>query len=127
MQNISSPARVGYRTWVHGVIELPPLVHPHFSDASRIVEHHILNASRERVGRLVAKHVAHVRARHDLQPPAALPHLYPDFITFTQIFITFDPIFITFAPIFITFTPIFVTFTPMSMSFNPIKYLFGII
>ena len=65
-----------HKTWVHGVVEIPPLVHPDLGHASRVLVDDLGHAAGEGVRRLVAEDVAHVRARDDLQDAAALPNLH---------------------------------------------------
>ena len=62
-------------TWVHLIIEVPPLVHPHFGHAHGVLDDDVADAAGERVGRLVPEHVTDARARNDLQLAAALPDL----------------------------------------------------
>lgn len=64
------------RTWVHGVIELSPFVHPDFGDTRRVVKHHILHSPGEGVGWFVSENVADVWTGDNLEDAAALPHLY---------------------------------------------------
>lgn len=52
-----------------------PIIKPDFSEARVVVVDDAAGAPGERVGRSLAEHVAHVRARADLQSPAAHPHL----------------------------------------------------
>lgn len=52
-----------------------PVVEPHLGEARVVVVDDAARAPRERVGRGLAEHVAHVRARRDLQRAAAHPHL----------------------------------------------------
>lgn len=51
------------------------LIHPDFRQASVVFVDDLSRPSRKRVGRGLSEHVAHVRARDDLQSPAALPNL----------------------------------------------------
>lgn len=62
-------------TRVNIVVELLPFVEPDFCEARIVVVDDAAGAAGERVGRRLAEHVAHVRTRRDLQPPAAHPHL----------------------------------------------------
>lgn len=52
-----------------------PVVEPDLGEARVVVVDDAAGAPGEGVGRRLAEHVAHVRARRDLQPPAAHPHL----------------------------------------------------
>ncbi len=65
-----------HKTWVHGVVEIPPLVHPDLGHARRVLVDDLGHAAGEGVRRLVAEDVAHVRARDNLQDAAALPNLH---------------------------------------------------
>ena len=59
----------------HGVVVvLLVVVHPHLGRAPRVAGEHVARAAREAVGMLLAEHVPHARARHDLQAAPALPH-----------------------------------------------------
>lgn len=51
------------------------LIHPDFRQASVVFVDDLSRPSGKRVGRGLSEHVAHVRARDDLQSPAALPNL----------------------------------------------------
>lgn len=64
-----------HETWVDIVVEMLPFVEPDFGEAGVVVVDDAARAAGEAVGRGLAEHVAHVRTRRDLQPPAALPHL----------------------------------------------------
>lgn len=63
------------RTWVNIVVEMLPVVKPHFGEASIVVVHDSARAPGERIGRCLAEHVPHVRTRSDLERAPAHPHL----------------------------------------------------
>lgn len=71
-------------TWVNIVVEMLPLVQPDLGEPRVVVVHHSAGAAREGIGRRLAEHVADVRARRDLKPPAAHPHLARSYaVTYT--------------------------------------------
>lgn len=52
-----------------------PLVQPHFSDTSSVMQNNFGNAPGERVGRFITENMPNMRARYDFENTAALPNL----------------------------------------------------
>lgn len=65
----------GVRTWIDVVVEMLPVVEPDFGKARVVVVDDAARAAGKRVRRGFAEHVAHVRARGDLQRTTTHPHL----------------------------------------------------
>ena len=75
-RNDTTPVQMKWDpTWVHFVEEILPGIHPDLSHTGGILVDDFGYATRERIGRLIAKNVTNVRTRNDLQLAPTLPDL----------------------------------------------------
>ena len=62
-------------TWIHGIVKVSPLVHPHLGNSGRVLVDDLGDPAGERVRGLVPENVAHVGTGNNLQDASALPNL----------------------------------------------------